>query len=144
MGVTYQVAHILLWFGNVELHLVFDKELKTQVVLCGIKLMSLWDEGKTEEDWLFDTINLTAPHQWFIFVQIEIGTNKAIQLFFTRQQSCYRYNFLSSFWLWVRFVLWLKNFMMIWLYGDYYSFQVSFHITSLEWNMNHGSGSLQT
>lgn len=27
LWVTYQVTHILLWFGDVELHLVFDKEL---------------------------------------------------------------------------------------------------------------------
>lgn len=25
--VTYQITHILLWFGDVELHLVFNKEL---------------------------------------------------------------------------------------------------------------------
>lgn len=38
---TYQVKHILLWFGNVELHLIFNKEFKSQVVLCGIELVSL-------------------------------------------------------------------------------------------------------
>lgn len=38
---TYQVAHVFFWFGNVELHLVFDKEFETQVVLRGIQLMSL-------------------------------------------------------------------------------------------------------
>lgn len=47
--VTYQVAHILLWFGNVELHLVFDKEFESQVVFGGIELVSLWDEGKKTE-----------------------------------------------------------------------------------------------
>lgn len=39
--VTYQVAHILFWFGDVELHLVFDKEFETKVVLSGIELVSL-------------------------------------------------------------------------------------------------------
>lgn len=43
-AVTYQVAHILFRFGNVELHLVFDKEFESQVVLGGIKLVSLWNE----------------------------------------------------------------------------------------------------
>lgn len=146
MGVTYQVAHILLWFGNIELHLVFDKELKTQVVLCRIKMMSLWDEGKMEEDWLFDTINLTAPHQWLIFVQIEIGINKAIQLFYpatlglvidtifsqasdSASQIC---SLVKTFYddkiLW-----WLLSVQKI-------INQVSFHLTSQELNMNHGSG----
>lgn len=38
---TYQVKHILLWFGNVELHLILNKEFESQVVLCGIELVSL-------------------------------------------------------------------------------------------------------
>lgn len=38
---TYQVRHVLLWFGNVELHLVFNEELESQVVLGGVQLMGL-------------------------------------------------------------------------------------------------------
>ena len=38
---TYQVAHVLLWFGDVELHFVFDEELESQVMLGGIELVSL-------------------------------------------------------------------------------------------------------
>lgn len=26
---TYQVKHILLWFGNVELHLIFNEEFES-------------------------------------------------------------------------------------------------------------------
>lgn len=47
--VTYQVAHIFFWLGNVELHLVFDKEFESQVVLGRIELVSLWDDGKRTE-----------------------------------------------------------------------------------------------
>lgn len=43
---TYQVAHVLLWFGNVELHLVFNQELESQVVLGGVQLMGLRDESR--------------------------------------------------------------------------------------------------
>lgn len=38
---TYQVTNILLRLRNVELHLVFDEEFESQVVLGGIELMSL-------------------------------------------------------------------------------------------------------
>lgn len=41
-GVTYQVTYILFWFGNVELHLIFNKDFKSQVMFGWIKLMSLW------------------------------------------------------------------------------------------------------
>lgn len=45
---TYQVAHILLWFGNVELHLAFDEEFESQIVLGGIELVSLRENDKEE------------------------------------------------------------------------------------------------
>lgn len=48
-AVTYQVTHILFWFGNVELHLVFNEEFESQIVLGGIELVSLWDEAKRTE-----------------------------------------------------------------------------------------------
>lgn len=41
LHLTYQVTHVLLWFGNVELHLVFNEELESQVVLGGIQLVGL-------------------------------------------------------------------------------------------------------
>lgn len=56
--VTYQVIHILLWFGNVELSLVFDKEFESQVVLGGIKLVGLFNEGKKRERGLPGSQNL--------------------------------------------------------------------------------------
>lgn len=44
--VTYQVTHVLFWFGDVELHLVFNQELESQVMLGGIEVVSLWDEER--------------------------------------------------------------------------------------------------
>lgn len=55
---TYQVAHVLLRFGNVELHLAFDQELESQVVLGGVQLVGLHDDSRcwcrqTDDDGLF-------------------------------------------------------------------------------------------
>lgn len=43
---AYQVTYVFLRFGNVELHLVFNKEFESQVVFGGIDVMSLWSESK--------------------------------------------------------------------------------------------------